>query len=317
MKKEWSTGQKTAVILGSICAGLLLLTVFCIDVFRLARYLFYVDADDYPTARYRQEEPGTYPESDSNDFQGGGYGDFDDGSGGDYRYFDGDDFYDDYGYYGDDGTDSGEYYEFHDAIRNDLSYRVDFEYYGEVFGEDNVELSMAYPIVYSADGSIDLDGVNNVIQREVGEVKAYTASVGEELSADVAFRFDVDSYVTYMDEEILSIIYVESGYLDGESYENYVISVNVDMESGLAMTNSQILDIDDEFSIDFRNRSEKQNGDVGGISMFSDQDITDMLNDDDSLIIFYTPLGMEVGFNYYYGWVTVTYKDYQKYKSLF
>ena len=42
-----------------------------------------------------------------------------------------------------------------------------------------------------------------------------------------------------------------------------------------------------------------------------------MLNDDDSLIIFYTPLGMEVGFNYYYGWVTVTYKDYQKYKSLF
>ncbi|MCI8976995.1 MAG: hypothetical protein HFI99_08160 [Lachnospiraceae bacterium] len=80
MKKEWSTGQKTAVILGSICAGLLLLTVFCIDVFRLARYLFYVDADGYPTARYRQEEPGTYPESDSNDFQGGGYGDFDDGS---------------------------------------------------------------------------------------------------------------------------------------------------------------------------------------------------------------------------------------------
>ena len=186
MKKEWSTGQKTAVILGSICAGLLLLTVFCIDVFRLARYLFYVDADGYPTARYRQEEPGTYPKSDSNDFQGGGYGDFDDGS-------DGEDFYDDYGYYGDDGTDSDEYYEFHDAIRNDLSYRVDFEYYGEVFGEDNVELSMAYPVVYSVDGSIDLEGVNNVIQREAGEVKAYTASVGEELSADVDFRFDVDS----------------------------------------------------------------------------------------------------------------------------
>ena len=317
MGNKWSTGQKTGVIVGSIFAGILLLTVFCIDVLRLASYCFYIE-NDYPTARYRQEEPYAYRgDSDGSD----GY-DFDDyGDYGSYGYDDygyGNGYYDGYGDYDSEESDSGEYYEFHDAIRNDLFYQIDFEYYGEVFGDDNVELSMAYPVIYGKENSsIDAESVNRVIQREVGEIKEYVASVGEELSSDVYFRFDVDCYVTYMDEEILSIIYVESGYLDGDSYENYVISVNVDMKSGLAMTNSQILDIDDEFSIDFRNRSERQNGDVGEISMFSDQDITEMLTDDNSLIIFYTPLGMEVGFNYYYGWVTVTYKDYQKYESLF
>ena len=49
----------------------------------------------------------------------------------------------------------------------------------------------------------------------------------------------------------------------------------------------------------------------------SDQEITYYLTDSDYLIIFYTPLGMEVGFNYYDGWVTVTYRDYEKYQKKF
>ena len=62
--------------------------------------------------------------------------------------------------------------------------------------------------------------------------------------------------------------YVESGYLDGESYENYVISVNVDMESGLAMTNSQILDIDDEFSIASETEARSKTGMWEGFPCF-------------------------------------------------
>ena len=122
-----------------------------------------------------------------------------------------------------------------------------------------------------------------------------------------------------MDEDVLSIAYVEYGYLDGEFYESYVVSVNIDMESKMALTNSQILEINDQFSVDFRNRSERQNGEVSYLYNFTDQEITDLLNDDNSLIIFYTPLGMEVGFNYDYGygWVTVTYKDYAKFQRHF
>lgn len=126
-----------------------------------------------------------------------------------------------------------------------------------------------------------------------------------------------ESYVTYMDEDVLSIAYVERGYLNGDYYESYVVSVNVDMDSRMMLTNSHLLDIDDEFSIEFRNRCEKQNGEIRSLDYYSDQDITEMLNSEDELILFYTPIGMEVGFNYYNGWVTVTYPDYLKYQKKF
>lgn len=285
------------MVLGSLCGGIAILAIFCFDIFRMTRVIFSYDSE------YRG--PDGYGRSQEEDFDEEDPGSYDNDNG----Y---DDYYDDYG----EGYENSEYYEFHDELRDDLLYQVKFEYYDEWFGNDNVLVSMTYPVVYGKTNA-DLSGVNNVIQREMEEIKRYTASIADEIPEGSYFSFEADSYVTYMDEETLSVIYVEYGYLDDETYESYVVSVNVDMESGLAMTNSQILDIDDEFSIEFRNRSEKQNGEVGGLSMFSDQEITDMLTDDDSLIIFYTPLGMEVGFNYYYGWVTVTYKDFEKYKSRF
>ena len=100
---------------------------------------------------------------------------------------------------------------------------------------------------------------------------------------------------------------------------SYVVSVNIDMESKMALTNSQLLEINDQFSVDFRNRSQEQNGEISYLYNFTDQEITELLTNEESLIIFYTPLGMEVGFNYYYGygWVTVTYKDYKEYQRHF
>ena len=80
----------------------------------------------------------------------------------------------------------------------------------------------------------------------------------------------------------------------------------------MAMTNTQILKIDDEFTIDFRERCEKQNGEIYGLNYYSDQDITSLMNEESTLILFYTPLGLEVGFNYPDGWVTVTYPDYEE-----
>ena len=43
------------------------------------------------------------------------------------------------------------------------------------------------------------------------------------------------------------------------------------------------------------------------------------MNDDDSLIVLFTPLGLEIGcdyrYKYTYGWVTVTINDFDKYLS--
>lgn len=81
------------------------------------------------------------------------------------------------------------------------------------------------------------------------------------------------------------------------------------------LNNTDLLNINDSFSVDFRERCERQNGEIEELYYMSDQEITGYLTENDYLIIFYTPLGMEIGFNYYDGWVTVTYKDYKRYQK--
>lgn len=284
MKGKWSAGKIAAVVCGSI-AGLVVLTAaFCVDVFRLLGALSPVISGD----EIHQQA----------------YGDSGDGF---------------YGYYDEDGSDNdqSEYYEFHDEIASDLSYRVEFESWDAVFGEyENITLEAACPVFYSVEGE-ELTGVNKAVQKELEELNDYLDSLTIWFEETEELRYEVESYVTYMDEEILSVAFVEYGYIDDEYYESYIVSVNIDMESKMAMTNTQLLEIDDAFSIEFRNRCEKQNGEISSLNYCSDQDITELLTSEESLIIFYTPLGMEVGFNYYYGWVTVTYPDYQQYQRKF
>ncbi len=331
MKGKWSPGKITAVVIGGVAAGMFLLTVFYISLAQIvmgSRYLK-LAREMQARADERREQSGEndsrYAERGGDEGDPDGYssgekpssddkGPSDDGSSDDDDSF----FWDD-GQENDSGDGkSAEYYDFHNEVRYDLSYQVEFEEYVDMFGSDNVLLSMKYPVV-SGDDPERLKGVNRAVRKEFDEVSEYVESLVEEIGPDVSFFFEGECYVTWMDEEILSIAYVEHGYLDGDPYESYVVSVNMDMESGMALTNSQMLNIDDDFSVDFRNRSERQNGEVSYLYNFTDQEITDLLTDDGSLIIFYTPLGMEVGFNYYYGngWVTVTYRDYEKYRRHF
>lgn len=213
----------------------------------------------------------------------------------------------------DNKPEKEQYYEFHNEISKGLSYQVDMEDFAESAADNsNAQAGGNYPRVTCEDEKKE-ERVNDIIYEEIESILDHLEYVGQELDEEARFTYEVEGYVTYMDEDTLSIAYVEYGYVDNEMLESYVISVNVDMESGLAMTNSQILNINDDFSIDFRERSERQNGSNEMLDYYSDQEITQMFNDEDSLIIFYTPLGMEVGFNYYYGWVTVTYQDYARY----
>ena len=137
------------------------------------------------------------------------------------------------------------------------------------------------------------------------------------LSENDEYQYTGTCYVTYMSEDVLSVVYVEYGYLNDQFLESYVISINFDMQTGMALSNTNLVNMNDRFSIDFRERCEKQNGRISGLSDMSDQEITEYLSNKNSLIIFYTPLGMEIGFNYYDGWVTVTYQDYEKFAKQF
>lgn len=208
-------------------------------------------------------------------------------------------------------TAAEEYYEFEDDIKADLSYQADKDVIEESEETGIAKMIAERPYVIMED-QVKEDRINGLIKKEMEKVREHIEQIAGELSKENEFQMEVRSYITYMDEETLSIVLEEDGYLDSSFYESRLISLNFDMETGMAMTNTQILKIDDEFTIDFRERCEKQNGEIYGLNYYSDQDITSLMNEESTLILFYTPLGLEVGFNYPDGWVTVTYPDYEE-----
>ena len=83
------------------------------------------------------------------------------------------------------------------------------------------------------------------------------------------------------------------------------------------MDNTAILDFRGDFAEFFVERSNIQNNFVDSINNSPSSDTAKVFQDDDSLILLFTPLGIEVGINYRYqysyGWVTVTLNDFDDY----
>lgn len=243
----------------------------------------------------------------------------DDDYGYDYDY-DYDDYFDDA--YDEIDYDNEKYYTIHNDIKDDLSYQVEMEYYEYEMDNENLMLIADYPVI-SGEEVPNLDKLNKAVRKEVDRVtelfeKDYKKHMQED--EDAYFVATLGGCVTYMDEDKLSVVYQETIYNDMDDMGSgvYLISVNVDMKNGVVLDNKEILKIDDAFSIDFRERSDEQNGEISSLNYMTDQEITNYFNSDD-VIVFYTPKGMEIGFNYEdgYGWVTVTYEEYEEYLKVF
>ncbi len=261
-----------------------------------------------------------YREYFDDDFYDDNYGDRDDYGYNDY--YD-DDYYDDYyydDYYDDDyyhDYDNDEYYTLHDDLKEGLSYSIEWGDYEYEPDDADVIILVEYPIIVG-DDIPNLDKINELFANEVSVFQEY---YDEEYSGymtdeDSYFYVSAMGYVTYMDEDVLSVVFHENVYSD--YYDSaYLYSINIDMRDGVVLDNTDIIAVNDEFSIDFRYRSDEQNGTIDALDMMSDQEITEYLANEDNAIIFYTPQGMEIGFNYEEGWVTVTYRDYKDYLNIF
>ncbi len=216
---------------------------------------------------------------------------------------------DDYDY------DDDEYYTLQDDIKSGLSYSIEWDYY-EYEPNDNVQISIDYPIIVG-NHVPNLDRINAVL---ADEIAVFTDYYEDEYSAymdkDSYFFASAMGYVTYMSEDVLSVVFSES--IASDYYDSvFCYSINIDMQDGVIMDNTDIIAVDDDFSVDFRYRSEEQNGSIDALDWMSDQEITEYLTSPGNLIIYYTPMGMEIGFNFDEGWVTVTYHDYKDYLKIF
>lgn len=232
------------------------------------------------------------------------------------------DYFDDYDYdnyddpeYKDPYEDTDqEYYDgLKDAIRYDLDYSVSWESFHYDTDYQYVDIYAVYPEI-SGENIPNIDYINDYIFQEVQFWVESFEEVEEEgyFYEDDSFSMDATAYITYMDEEKISIVFSEYGMTD-DSYVSYLYSINVDVKNGVILSNSSIIDINDEFAVEFRKRNQEQNDAEGYVDILSDQEIVEYLNSSTMGIVFYTPLGLEVGINVDGGWYTVTYKDYEKY----
>lgn len=204
----------------------------------------------------------------------------------------------------------GVYGEIKDAIRSDLTYSVGWENYEYEGNSDTVLIAVDYPVLQ---GDIpNLDIINGVIAEETTYFEEYYKEYSKYMLPEEVFGVYSEGFVTYMDEEIMSVVFCETIYTD-YWVDCGLFCVNIDVENGVILDNNSILNVDDAFAVEFRTRSKEQNGSISALDYMTDQEVAYYLTNAGTSIIFYTPLGMEVGLNYGEDYVTVTYEDYDKF----
>ncbi len=212
------------------------------------------------------------------------------------------------------------YYEdFVDCIDETVSYRITREF--EEYADESYNICIRASYVQIEGDIPNVDEINRQLKSEAlsdlewfKEKKTDYEELAKKYEAGV--RSDTKSFVTFNDDETLSVA-VE--YTSNFCYDTSmgIRGINVNLKMGTIMDNTQILQLEDSFGEEFRQRSNKQNGSTYGIELFSNVEIVSMLKEKDSIIIFYTPIGLELGYSYekdgYTGWVTISMQDYENY----
>lgn len=207
----------------------------------------------------------------------------------------------------------------YNALRDDLSYELSFR--EEIYSADSAEvlLVVEYPKIVSGNVPNE-EYINRALHYDYDYFhNLFTEEFKPHMSSDSTFHVEVNSHVTYMDEKILSVVFVENVYLnlgdDPFSMINY-FCMNFDLETGTLLEDAELLRLDEAFAVDFRRREAEENGE-GALTDYTDQEILDMLKDSSYLVVFYTPMGMEVGLNLGQRVVYVTYEDYERFLNTF
>lgn len=216
-----------------------------------------------------------------------------------------------------EGLENGLYYEgLYNALREDLIYQVEFEM-GKHAPEEydgRVTIQVEYPQLTGAAPNLDI--INTYLETEYLYYYEYFRDVYEpEITEQSVFYVLSQGYVTYMDDDVMSVVFQEEIYIDGQSMIQFYC-LNFDMSDGVVLNNTDILKMDLDFAVDFRRREILENGDEW-LTDYTDQEILDLLKDIDHLVIFYTPMGMEVGLNLYEVVLYMTYSDYEKFLNLY
>lgn len=216
-----------------------------------------------------------------------------------------------------------DYYEcyigYANCIDENVPYQMVHNNWEELDEEKNVCIRVNY---YQLEGDIpNLDEINEELRFQAAwpgdNYLDYMDDFEEEFNEyGPGYVVYVDSYVTYNDEEKISVV-SDIYYESATSLRNLLYGVNIDLKTGEIMKNNRMLDISDEFLEEYKEICEYQNGTISVFDELDNDELREFFEDRDAVIIYFTPCGLEVGINYEteerYGWVSATLTDYEQY----
>ncbi len=220
-----------------------------------------------------------------------------------------------------DPEDVGEefYYELCNCIDRSVNYQVNFETFEDSDESRNICMRINY---YQLEGDIpNLEDINESLKEAAMYYSNYyneNIDSYEEIFEEYGSGYvvDVDAFVTYNDDEKISIV-MNQYYETPVEINKHVISLNIDLEAGIILYNTDFFDVSDEFLEYYRDTCRDQNGSVPALRYFDNDELRTFFEDEADLILYYTPCGFEVGINYEtdesYGWVTATLVDCEQY----
>ena len=207
-----------------------------------------------------------------------------------------------------------EYYEkITDAIRDDLPYGVEWQECDLSRKQEDASFYALYP---KLTGEIrNRDYLNEIIEKQALLYKNYCQMYVEQAGFD-SCHIQCFGYVTNMDSEHLSVVFDQKFYLNNQSMPG-LSAINIDVETGTILKKEQQFNYSTRLAERFRKQCQKQNGLELSENEWSTEMLRKLLSSDGG-IFFYTPVGLEIGFNYngvnnQFGWMTATIKDYEEY----
>ncbi len=202
--------------------------------------------------------------------------------------------------------------EITDDVSYELDYDVEMEYfeYEDYYDEGSYCLYVEYPVFSAKDkkgSGTDFEEINTILQQEIGYLSAAMDNV---VSYEVTAY--ADAHICYMAEDMVSVVYQEQLQWD-EGAAVRLSTVCFDPGTG------RILNVMDDFRVDkaFTKAVADQIVEQGlgdYLEGVEDSRLMEWLSPDSpDVIAYYTPLGLEIGYNADWGWLTVTLKDYEAY----
>lgn len=219
----------------------------------------------------------------------------------------------------------GDYFEpFVECIDENQDYGLERHFISYMDEKDGVSIFGSIAYMQFTGGTISNEEELNqkILNATANDLFAY---LDGQKTYDVmsSLHFFVDSFVVYNDADKVSILLDISVVGDESSYvDSYVYALNIATKSGEILDNSQFISVNEEFAAEFRERCHTQNGtDIDGLNNLTDKELAAMLADEQTNIVFFSPYGLEFGYNYEMsspdgysrGWMTITMKDWMNY----